>query len=367
MSWTPTPASGPTLAAALLCVVSCEQREFRYETTHLRIETAFSEPLCQGDLDHMELVIASVEDELGITMSGRAHVYLWAETEWPPTPNKCVTGSAGCIHGGEIHSTLYALDHELVHAATNLGSRTIPIWSEGTAEALSSTRTRFPVEAPIDNLELDIPELSHRTAGHFVRWLLETHGAEKLRTLLDTTGDARVGFENTYRMTIEAAQEQFFAEAPYSYGAFIACDFPDLDPSGDLEWHEEFAIDCADPDVRGGPYGMGMPRVLTITEPGYYAFSTTASRGSIGRCDDEDLALEPVDGDPTLGDIPAVTRYFTEQYVTAFPGDGEVSVLSLAAGRYEVHVGFTDHETRSAAIDVRAAPGPIPQTPESPG
>jgi hypothetical protein len=111
---------------------------------------------------------------------------------------------------------------------------------------------------------------------------------------------------------------------------------------------------------------MGVFRVLTITERGYYAFSTSAEAGSIARCADEDLDLPPVDGDPEWGDVPPVTRSFVLQYARALAGAGETTVYDLAPGRYELSVGFSQFDPRTASIDVQAASGPIPQLPESP-
>jgi hypothetical protein len=55
-----------------------------------------------------------------------------------------------------------------------------------------------------------------------------------------------------------------------------------------LEWSETIDIDCDNPYVHGGPYGMAADRVLTITERADYTFSTTAEGGVISACRDVD-------------------------------------------------------------------------------
>ena len=213
---------------------------------------------------------------------------------------------------------------------------------------------------------MDSSAVDYRTAGHFSRWLLETHGGERYRELLRASGSAREAFRTTYDISFEDAQAQFYAEAPYSYGVLVACEHPELEPDGALSWSETFDVDCDTPNVYSSERGMGAFRVLTITEGGHYAFSTTDETGTIARCDDVDLELPLASGDPAHGDIPPVDEAFIHQYVRAFPGGGELTVYDLSPGRYEVAAGHLDYQPRVATLEVRAADGPIPQTPESP-
>ena len=222
----------------------------------------------------------------------------------------------------------------------------------------------FSDSTPIANLDLTPPELSYATAGHFSRWLLETHGLDRYRALLQAKGNARKAFENTYDMTMEAAQAQYLAEAPYSYGALIVCEHPDLAQVGVNAWSETLDVDCNSADVRSSPLGMGAHRVLTITERGNYAFSTSAQSGVISRCDDEDLDLAPTADEPDYGglygDVPPITYNFIYQYAQAFAGDGEVTVLDLTPGQYDVAMGSMGHEAHIAKIDVSLAANPSP-------
>lgn len=236
-----------------------------------------------------------------------------------------------------------------------------PFWSEGAAVTLQSDPTYFDSTAPVDNLELDAPQLNYSTAGHFSRWLIETHGIERFRELLRAPGSAREAFERSYAQTFEAAQAQYFAEAPSRYPAWLACDHPDLRQPAALDWAETLEIDCEQPDVRSTPLGIGAFRVLTISERGFYEITTTAESGVILRCPD-DLPPELVAlGDPSYGDVPPVTGGFAR----ALTGGGEPLVVELVPGRYELGVGHAGHDSQTVTLEVRAASGPIPQTPES--
>jgi hypothetical protein len=355
-------------AAVVSCVVSCvlgcdNLPELRHETEHLRIGTASDGLLCQGSLDHYEGVVTDLEQQLGTSVPDPIEVYLWddlrpfAESGW------CTEGIAiGCYADGAVYANSLSLNHELVHAVIDTFATPTRFWNEGAAEALSD-RTFFGVTAPVDNLDLDFPQLDYSTAGHFSRWLLETYGLELYRKLLRAPGTSRAAFESTYNMTVEAAQDLYFAEAPHAYGALLSCDHPDLPQTDDLRWSEAIEIDCSAPDVQGNSQGMVAFRVLAIEERGFYELTTTADAGAIVPCFDEDLERPVLVGDPAYGDVPPASGGFPSQFffgdVTAKP------VLELVPGRYELFVGYPGHETQTAELTVRAAPGPIPQTPES--
>jgi hypothetical protein len=165
-------------------------------------------------------------------------------------------------------------------------------------------------------------------------------------------------------MTVEAAQELYFAEVPHAYGALITCNHPDLLQTTDLRWSETIDVDCSASDVWGTSKGIGARRVLTITERGFYELTTTADSGVIASCFDENLDSPVLLGDPAYGDVPPASG----GYARLFSGSELAkSVLELVPGRYELSVGHAGHETRTVELEVRAAPGPIPQTPESAG
>jgi hypothetical protein len=343
------------LLAFTLLTVACEQLpEIRYETEHLRIGTNYDAPLCRGDLDHFELVVTTLEERLGTTVTEPVTVYLWDEN-----PGWCTSEYAsGCFRDGVVYGDALSVDHELVHAVIATFASPAALWNEGAAEALQSDRTLRGSSTPVANLDRTTLEVDYLTAGHFSRWLVETRGIETYRSLLRAGGSARVAFEDTYAMTIEDAQAQYLSEAPYSYGALIGCEHPELPQVDALTWSDTLEVDCANADVHATTGGLGAFRVLTITARDDYAFSTSAALGVISRCDDEDLASPPMTDDPEFADVPPITDAFVYQYTRIFGADGEVTVLDLVPGRYEVAVGSLDYEARTERLDVTATSGP---------
>lgn len=356
------------VVALALGLAGCEQLpELTYETEHLRIGTQFDEPLCRGDLDHLEFVVTSLEATLDTAVNSPIDVYLWDSREWAGNPGWCSGDlSVGCYRNGSVYASTLSIEHELVHAvAASLSNSPAAFWGEGAAEALQSHRTRFGRTAPIDNLKLEYPQLSYLTAGHFSRWLFETRGAERYRALLSSTRGARAAFETTYGMSMEAAQAEYLADAPFSYGALISCNHPALESTEPLEWAETIDIDCNNIGVRGSPDGMSVFRVLTVEERGHYELWTSAEFGSISLCNDTVLVSAPEPDDPAYGDVPPVTMEFVERFSRVFSSEGQSGVLELVPGRYEVAVGFSGFEAKTAEVRVLPAPGPVPQVPHS--
>ena len=334
--------------------------ELAYETEHLRIGTNFAEPLCQGDLDDLEGVVTFLEGRLDTSVEQPIEVYLWADQD-QENPGWCDTAlKSGCYRDGVVYSSERALDHELVHAVVDSFARPPAFWSEGAAEALASTRTQLSSSAPTDNLELEDP--NYASAGHFSRWVLETYGEQSYRALLSHPGSVREAFEATYSMSVENAQALYYDEAPHSYGALISCGHPELPSVGELSWSEELDIDCAQPHVYGGTSGIKAKRVLTISQRGYYAISTTAESALLMRCQDETYESPPsVEESELYGDVPAYTLMWINSYPVVVPGEEEITVLDLTPGRYEVLVGYTStYEPRAARLDVTAALEPLP-------
>lgn len=356
-------AATHVIAAAMLCILGCDELpEIRYETDHLRIGIAFDPPLCQGNLDHYERIVTSLEDQLATSVRDPIHIYLWDDSRPFVESGWCTDGVAlGCYANGVVYAGALSVEHELVHAVIDTFASPAPFWNEGAAVALKGERTFFGWTAPVDNLDLEFPQLTYSTAGHFSRWLLETYGVELYRELLRARGSSREAFESTYDMTVEAAQELYFADAPHAYGALNSCDHPDLPQTDDFQWSETIEIDCAASDVWGDSRAIGAFRVLTISERGFYALTTTEEVGAIVPCFDEDLESPVLVGDPKYGDVPPASGGFQQ----VFTGDRGKSVLDLVPGRYELSIAHGGHEIQTAELTVRAAPGPIPQTPES--
>jgi hypothetical protein len=346
------------VTVGVLTIAGCQQpSEIRYETEHLRIGTDFDEPLCQGNLDHLERVVTTASTSLSTQIVKPVEVYVWDIWQWQEETQKwCSEEANGCFRDGVVYASEASLDHELIHAVVETIADPPSFWDEGAAEALQSHRTIFGHSDPTVTLEREGTEVDYLTAGHFSRWLLETYGDELYGKLLRAGGSAREAFESTYEMSIEQAQAQYLEAAPYSYGARVGCEAPELPQSDDvLGWAETIEVDCSHSDVYGGSSGMAVRRVLTIPEQGDYTITTTSQYADITRCPIEDIEIEPLDGDPALGDVPPLNDVFLFQYIRSFAGDGEPTTLNLAAGRYEVSFAHDDHTPRTVHVEVRRA------------
>ena len=360
MSRTPPYARWAAVIIGAHALVAClDLPEITYETERLRIGTEFAEPLCQGDLDYLEALLTSLETQLDTTVEEPIEVYLWGQRDTMPL-TWCDDDLSGCYRGGTVYTSEVSLDHELVHAVVGTFANPPAFWSEGAAEALASSRTLFTSSTPTNSLESEDPV--YAVAGHFSRWALETFGEESYRALLRHPGSAREAFEATYGLSVEDAEAAYFEQAPHSYGALIACGHPELPSVGELAWSEELDIDCGQPHVYGGTAGIKAKRVLTISQRGYYAFSTTAESALIMRCHDETYEEAPsVEESELYGDVPAYTLMWISRYPVVVPGEEESTVLDLTPGRYEVLVGYTStYEPRAARLDVTAASEPSP-------
>ncbi|MCA9680802.1 MAG: hypothetical protein KC457_01300 [Myxococcales bacterium] len=327
--------------------------EIRYETEHLRIAPTFDEPLCAGEIERFERHADRLEGLLGTRMKQPVTVYLW-KTEEFPVGEYCAESSIGCYREDEhaIYTTSLALDHELVHAvAWDLG-KPGDFFVEGVAEMLAFDRVLAGWDSPVTEIDKPRAELSYRTAGHFSRWLWQYYGQGAFLDLLATEAKSSAALESIYGLSIDAAAELYLAEAPYAYAPLHACEYPPLTEVEPGRWMESIHLDCDDVGTFGGPTGMGTSRVLEVEARADFLLETDAESLSIALCPDEDLPTEPVDFDPALGDVPPVTSAFRGQYVLGLSGGGDVHVLDLVPGRYEITVGQQEIVSREVVLSV---------------
>ena len=185
--------------------------ELRYETEKAVIGTEFDVELCPEDLARIDRQIRFVEDLLEAHSDEKIEIYLYS-TSPPP---RCYGGHS-CYDKVRrvIRSTLFDLDHEIVHAVNHRFARLRPLfWVEGVAVALDRRGTFDDDGDVLENFkERSGLRLSYATAGHFVRWLIEAYGTEKLRPLLKG-----VGFQPLYGISLAEAAARYEVERPCAY------------------------------------------------------------------------------------------------------------------------------------------------------
>lgn len=331
-------------------------------TQHLEIEAHLDAPLCAGNLARYETMVAMHEERLGRDLHTPVELELWPEFEWfereyelcgPHRRGGCYARAA---HHIDAEFDDRAIAHSLVHAIARNRSADDRLFVEGTAEALSGPTT-FPEIAP--TLGVNTDDISHPSAGHFVRWLWETRGPECTRTLLwtDASEVAEV-FESACGSTFEAARDEFGATAPYYYPSPFEC--------GETDWvlvdtlDETIELDCDDPEVRAmefrGELGREITRVIEVEAPGLYHVWTSAPRATLASC-----TRERVDEAPSpqmLGERELPPPWADARW--GEPGRalerGAVALLELPAGRLELVVMTTTEVLEQRVVITPADP-----------
>lgn len=358
------------LAGCLLSVwgAGCHtELPIQYETEHLRIGTDLEHPLCEGDLLALERIIETVEDELSLEMGRVTTVYVWDDDNWLSGPHKnCPSGEStlGCTHypNPTIWTSTQALDHEIVHAV--LGGRQLaPFFEEAIADVYAGRQTRFGNTAPSDNQGTDAASADLTTGRHFVRWLRERWGPEKLGELVRAGRSSFDEFESVYGISLEEADALYFEEAPYGYAAMFGCDGPELVRENDSGWAAEISLDCeAGEDTRVAGIGTIAHRTFTVTEPGYYTIVIEGDWFDIYRCSSEARIEEAPSLTDHLADAPVHHAGFPDGAYHQYPGPGTQD-LFLEAGRHDIGVGVLGYDAAFARVMISPTLGPRRTTP----
>jgi len=355
-----------TAASILLGCNFPTELPIRYETEHLEIGTEFDDSLfCRGDLLELERRVARTEDELEFTLKETYTVYVWSDESWGSGAAKnCGPGDAlGCTRKSRatIWTTRFSLEHELVHAVIGK-SRLHPFFEEGLAEVYGGGQTRFGQSAPSANSSTDRASADVQTAAHFLRWLRERWGPHYL-ALLARTEDGFDDFEAVYGMSINAAEQLYFAEAPYAYAAFDDCDAGDL-AAADIadRWVDQIELDCdAGADTLNAGDGIIVHRSLNISEAGYYSVMTDGEWFDIYRCG---ARFEDVPGpDSWADDVPSSHAGYPSSAYRHYLG-AEVHHLFFEVGRHDIGVGILGHGQGVANVAIWPSLAPTPEDSE---
>ena len=322
-------------------------------TQHLEIEAHLDAPLCAGNLARYETMVAMHEERLGRDLHTPVELELWPEFEWfereyelcgPHRRGGCYARAA---HHIDAEFDDRAIAHSLVHAIARNRSADDRLFVEGTAEALSGPTT-FPEIAP--TLGVNTDDISHPSAGHFVRWLWETRGPECTRTLLwtDASEVAEV-FESACGSTFEAARDEFGATAPYYYPSPFEC--------GEIDW---VLVDTLDETIELTRAHTGMTLCLAISYGGRQEI-TDAVRAIAREVKAGTLLPEAVDEDairrhfyqPTLPDPDLLIRTAGEQRISNFllwqVSYAEIHVSNVCwpdFGKEQLHEAIRDYGRR---------------------
>ncbi len=315
--------------AGLLVVLAgagCEQDEpdvealdppdlaFDYATEDLTIEADTLR--CAGDLQRWQAFADFVESYLGRKLPAPVELYVWDQQDDFGGIPHCGLVS-GCLdyESGRVFAVDESVEHELVHAVAAVFPNRDAFFSEGLAVALSGS-TEFGPYAPV--FPVARPEdVDYVSAGHFVRWLIETHGIEAVIDHLESSGSL-AQFEQRFG-PLDEVVEAFVSTAPAVYPPLYVHPTPTLDERGVEIWASELDVDCDAHDVVGAKDGIEIIRLLTVPKSGF--FSLWSSTGGPIRA--TSIATADANPSPLLGfEVPA----------------SAIGALPIEAGTYELAV-----------------------------
>ena len=310
-----------------------------YDTEHLRIHSDVER--CEGDLARWDGFVGFAQDYLGVEAPGIVDVYVWDDAafddvQWCGRPML-----GGCFPGeGVVYGEVTSLEHELVHAITEDFANHDRFFVEGLAEALAED-TAFGMFPPsfhaTSSSEVDYP-----SAGHFVRWLLESAGPAAFVEYMSRADAGLDDLQSIYGEYVgQDVEAAFYAEADDAYPRAYEHPAPELEYDASLGWSSELIFDCAHEDVRGRAEGRVVVRDWIVEEPGFYALWASVE----GRVELRRRFVSP----PELGFFSAgmiVGRTFE-------PGTYEVSVVAAPG-------------TQSGTLRIWLNPASVPTWPTEP-
>lgn len=317
---------------------------FEYTTEHLVIHSDVA--LCAGDLARWEGFIGFAENYLGTNMPHDVRVYVWSERPFDGEAYCGVEVDGGCFRRSRgvdhVFGVQEVMEHELVHALTRDYAARDSFFIEGLAEAVSRDTLfgRYAPEFPIKGS----PHVDYRTAGHYVRWLLERFGVEPVRLYMNSAGTI-VDFEQIVGYDVEQLNADFFAEAPEKYPALYRYPVPPVDTNGEL-WSAEVEFSCERDNVRSSQDGLVAVLELDIPSTGFYAFWSSA-------------------GGPIEGWLSSVSSHPVTSF--GFAGGfrlppGVIATALLEAGTYEIQVKAPSG-VESAVVMIWASASSVPGFP----
>ena len=262
LRWISTSAS----LAAAVALAGCqpEPPPITWQGEIIRFGTETPEDVCSGSLEWMDDRAMALKQVFGADTYDAIDFY-WVPTSWDGWP--CLYASGGCTSANVVHSEHVPHEHELVHAIRR--DRLPAVFEEGLAEVFGDVGwTREPAsrERLLEVLESGGPPTNtaeYARAGHFVAFLLETHGIEALDRLAalsdvdDDYSNIRASFADAYGFSLDQALAEYqdFPEcdALAWKDTRIACAHPGQPASPMVSGGAEFSMvmDCSGPDVLG--------------------------------------------------------------------------------------------------------------------
>jgi hypothetical protein len=304
------------------------------ERTRIALDDDYErDPLCRGDLDHIDAHIARVEQLLDARHSAPVSIYLLSFARMDEI---CGDDSLGCYDAehDRVFATWQSIDHEIVHAVTRDIDFPSLFWSEGTAE-LASGITRKELGRMLTPDQFVATEMkNYLTAGHFSRFIVETYGWDAFNRII--RGES---LDDVLGITELEVTQLYENDAPYSYPWLEPCPYPPVPSVEPGRWQETVAFTCESPDTSTFEFtshsfqpGPVLLRSVEL-EAGEYEFEydgASASGYVLLGCQTEALDVPPEA--PSNGDLYNEAE---QANGTLFPTVGR-HILAVTDGTYRV-------------------------------
>lgn len=346
----------------------------QYETDRLRIGLTFDAELCRGQRDLWEDHVDILEQTFGVSREF-AWLLLYEDDEVEQLSEDC--GKAhdvlGCWwHGLVARATLDVVPHELVHAwLSTVQTRGLPALVEGVAVRMSGIVPYLEVkDFTVDDLlfvdaseDTDFPGGMYPRAGHFVAWLMDTHGVDAFMEIYKRTRSGMTAaqitpvFLDVFGVEPEALLEAYRTSAKDYYPAMgaDACGRWPL-----VAWQGDAAIWPADGSCAEGPFlgyetsVQGQRKTIEVTTAGTYRLDTWGRFAVLMHCLTEpadEAELPELHPDGVAGDwlIDAASDVFFLTYP-----NWDDRTFELTAGTYAVWIDRSqDQATDDQPIGLR--------------
>ena len=305
--------------------------------------------LCADDLALLDEHVGFVEDMLGVKRQAKVEVYFYDFDELP-----CSVSPQGCYRRDtdQIHmATWDGVDHELVHAIARDLRFSSLFWDEGVAEALRWTGTLRTETDTLQNAwETSSPELDYMNARHFVRWFVESFGAEDLRRVAEG-----LSLEEVVGSSFDELVADHELSSPYAYPAWpqYACPYPALSRAADGRWREEINLGCDEKGATGigGTGGVSTVRTVELEAGRYRLLQRGGMFTALLGCQTSVLS-EPL-SEMHHGAAFNESEFSRMPSPTYFPSETEHVLEIEEGGLFRVTVAGPPEGRLAATIDLR--------------
>ena len=343
------------LAAGLACgalglagALACGERATVHEGEHVTLTIDPAVEPCGDMVGHMDRVVATLADYLGVSLAGEQFNFVWFSEERFAAEANCGVSAGTCEGGGWIRSTAAPADPTLVRLVLALVGSPPPFFALGAWIAFMPNADSFEGAGPSGGdvqQMLALGYVDYALAGGFTRFLIDRHGLDAYLTFY-----ASIGEEDPLPV-IEAAHAEHFGESltetivafdagrrscptPRFNLKLFECSAPPIAWDGDSLLLRR-SLTCGEDDVVG-PFSDHTARIfstLEVATEGYFEIGLASDEpvgmtfGGCGGCEDETDAWLAAGREPERRWLPA-GRY----YLNIF---GDVDAASALALRIE--------------------------------